>query len=179
MVLVLYLFSSLVSWDLKISHKFHVYFHYRTIHFLSEEGFYNFCSWFDNQDWYYLEPVIGGTIYPGLIVMSAAISHALHFIHIINNIQNVFMSLAFLFFSFTILIKYHLSKVLKNAGAGLLAASIIAIVPEYISWSVDVFWVNEGIAVFCILLTYYTCWLRQQTLVSHIASQVCPSVAVG
>lgn len=39
---------------------------YWTTLFLVEEGFYHFCNWFGGQDWYYLEQVIGGTVYLGL-----------------------------------------------------------------------------------------------------------------
>lgn len=108
--------------------------------------------------------------------MSPAIYQALHLILIIINIwklciSQLFLSCLFffLFFSFTVTMKYYLSKELKDAGTGLLAAPII----EYISWSMAVLWDNERIAIFCILLTYYT--LKQQTLALYIFGQVCPS----
>ena len=44
-------------------------------------------------------------------------------------------------------------------GAGLVAASFIAIVPGYISRSVAGSYDNEGIAIFCMLLTYYL-WIK-------------------
>ena len=44
-------------------------------------------------------------------------------------------------------------------GAGLVAASMIAIVPGYISRSVAGSYDNEGIAIFCMLLTYYL-WIK-------------------
>jgi dolichyl-diphosphooligosaccharide--protein glycosyltransferase len=47
----------------------------------------------------------------------------------------------------------------KNSSAGLVAACLIAIVPGYISRSVAGSYDNEGIAIFCMLLTYYL-WIK-------------------
>lgn len=48
---------------------------------------------------------------------------------------------------------------LQNEGAGLIAAGLIAIVPGYISRSVAGSYDNEGIAIFCMLFTYYL-WIK-------------------
>ncbi|KAK2099713.1 Dolichyl-diphosphooligosaccharide--protein glycosyltransferase subunit stt3a [Saguinus oedipus] len=135
------------------------YFNYRTTRFLAEEGFYKFHNWFDDRAWYPLGRIIGGTIYPGLMITSAAIYHVLHFFHITIDIRNVCVFLAPLFSSFTTIVTYHLTKELKDAGAGLLAAAMIAVVPGYISRSVAGSYDNEGIAIFCMLLTYYM-WIK-------------------
>ncbi|NWI04289.1 STT3A glycosyltransferase, partial [Tichodroma muraria] len=134
-------------------------FNYRTTRFLAEEGFYKFHNWFDDRAWYPLGRIIGGTIYPGLMITSAAIYHVLHFFHITIDIRNVCVFLAPLFSSFTTIVTYHLTKELKDAGAGLLAAAMIAVVPGYISRSVAGSYDNEGIAIFCMLLTYYM-WIK-------------------
>lgn len=47
----------------------------------------------------------------------------------------------------------------QDDGAGLIAAAMIAIVPGYISRSVAGSYDNEGIAIFCMLLTYYL-WIK-------------------
>merc|ERR1712001_223395 len=52
-------------------HEFDPYFNYRTTKFLADEGFYKFHNWFDDRAWYPLGRIIGGTIYPGLMVTSA------------------------------------------------------------------------------------------------------------
>ncbi|KAI1230815.1 hypothetical protein IHE44_0008697 [Lamprotornis superbus] len=96
---------------------------------------------------------------PGLMITSAAIYHVLHFFHITIDIRNVCVFLAPLFSSFTTIVTYHLTKELKDAGAGLLAAAMIAVVPGYISRSVAGSYDNEGIAIFCMLLTYYM-WIK-------------------
>ncbi|VDN42921.1 unnamed protein product [Gongylonema pulchrum] len=47
----------------------------------------------------------------------------------------------------------------KDDAAGLVAASMIAVVPGYISRSVAGSYDNEGIAIFCMLFTYYL-WIK-------------------
>lgn len=47
----------------------------------------------------------------------------------------------------------------QSEGAGLVAAAMISIVPGYISRSVAGSYDNEGIAIFCMLLTYYL-WIK-------------------
>ncbi|XP_054710594.1 dolichyl-diphosphooligosaccharide--protein glycosyltransferase subunit STT3A [Uloborus diversus] len=142
-----------------VIHEFDPYFNYRTTKFLSENGFYNFHNWFDDRAWYPLGRIIGGTIYPGLMITSATIYHVLQFLHVTIDIRNVCVFLAPLFSSLTTIITYLLTKELKDAGAGLVAASMIAVVPGYISRSVAGSYDNEGIAIFCMLLTYYM-WIK-------------------
>ncbi|CAL4090623.1 unnamed protein product [Meganyctiphanes norvegica] len=142
-----------------VIHEFDPYFNYRTTKYLAEEGFYNFHNWFDDRAWYPLGRIIGGTIYPGLMVTSAILYHAMNWLHITVDVRNVCVFLAPLFSSLTTLVTYHLTKELKGPGAGLVAAVMIAIVPGYISRSVAGSYDNEGIAIFCMLLTYYM-WIK-------------------
>lgn len=81
------------------------------------------------------------------------------FLHIDIDIRNVCVFLAPLFSSLTTLITYMLTKEIFDKGAGLTAAAFVAIVPGYISRSVAGSYDNEGIAIFCMLLTYYT-WIK-------------------
>ncbi|KAL5014337.1 hypothetical protein ScPMuIL_008607 [Solemya velum] len=142
-----------------VIHEFDPYFNYRTTRFLTEEGFYKFHNWFDDRAWYPLGRIIGGTIYPGLMVTSALLYHAMQFVHITINIRNVCVFLAPTFSGLTTVVTYHLTKELKDSGAGLVAAAMISIVPGYISRSVAGSYDNEGIAIFCMLLTYYL-WIK-------------------
>uniref|UniRef100_A0AAQ5Z2L1 Dolichyl-diphosphooligosaccharide--protein glycosyltransferase subunit STT3A n=2 Tax=Amphiprion TaxID=80969 RepID=A0AAQ5Z2L1_AMPOC len=155
-----------------VIHEFDPYFNYRTTRFLAEEGFYKFHNWFDDRAWYPLGRIIGGTIYPGLMITSAVLYHVLHFFHITIDIRNVCVFLAPLFSSFTAIVTYHFTKELKDAGAGLLAAAMIAVVPGYISRSVAGSYDNEGIAIFCMLLTYYM-WIKAVKTGSVYWSSMC------
>ncbi|VDK42773.1 unnamed protein product [Anisakis simplex] len=142
-----------------VIHEFDPYFNYRTTRFLTEQGYYNFHNWFDDRAWYPLGRIIGGTIYPGLMVTSALIYRVLHLLNFTLHIREVCVFLAPLFSSFTVIVTYLLTKELKSDGAGLIAAALIAIVPGYISRSVAGSYDNEGIAIFCMLLTYFL-WIK-------------------
>jgi len=142
-----------------VIHEFDPYFNYRTTRFLAEEGFYKFHNWFDDRAWYPLGRIIGGTIYPGLMVTSAVLYHLMWMINITIDIRNVCVFLAPFFSSLTTIITYLLTKEVKDTGAGLVAAATIAIVPGYISRSVAGSYDNEAIAIFCMLLTYYM-WIK-------------------
>jgi dolichyl-diphosphooligosaccharide--protein glycosyltransferase len=155
-----------------VIHEFDPYFNFRTTRFLTEEGFYSFHNWFDDRAWYPLGRIIGGTIYPGLMMTSAIIYHILHAINVTIEIRNVCVFLAPLFSSLTVLVTYQLTKELKDAGAGLLAAIMIAIVPGYISRSVAGSYDNEGIAIFCMLLTYWL-WIKSVKTGSIYWSTLC------
>merc|ERR1712141_591225 len=142
-----------------VIHEFDPYFNYRTTRYLTEEGFYEFHNWFDDRAWYPLGRIIGGTIYPGLMVTSAIFYHILNFFHISIEVRNVCVFLAPFFSSLTTLVTYKLTTELFSKGAGLVAACFISIVPGYISRSVAGSYDNEGIAIFCMLLTYYL-WIK-------------------
>ncbi|XP_032510686.1 dolichyl-diphosphooligosaccharide--protein glycosyltransferase subunit STT3A [Danaus plexippus] len=142
-----------------VIHEFDPYFNYRTTRYLTEEGFYKFHNWFDDRAWYPLGRIIGGTIYPGLMVTSATLYNIMQFLNITIDIRNVCVFLAPFFSSLTTIVTYLLTKELKDEGAGLVAAAMIAIVPGYISRSVAGSYDNEGIAIFCMLLTYYF-WIK-------------------
>jgi len=155
-----------------VIHEFDPYFNYRTTRYLAEEGFYKFHNWFDDRAWYPLGRIIGGTIYPGLMVTSAALYHMMNWLHISIDVRNVCVFLAPLFSSLTTIVTYLLTKELKDTGAGLVAASMIAIVPGYISRSVAGSYDNEGIAIFCMLLTYWL-WIKAVKSGSLLWSALC------
>lgn len=140
-------------------HEFDPYFNYRTTKYLADEGFYSFHNWFDDRAWYPLGRIIGGTIYPGLMVTSAAFYHVLNYFNLTVAVREVCVFLAPFFSSLTVVVTYKLTSELYSTGAGLVSAAFIAIVPGYISRSVAGSYDNEGIAIFCMLFTYYL-WIK-------------------
>lgn len=142
-----------------VIHEFDPYFNYRTTKYLTDNGFYEFHNWFDEMAWYPLGRIIGGTIYPGLMVTSAVLHKVLWMLNITIDIRNVCVFLAPLFSSFTTVVTYLLTSEIHSTGAGLVAAAMIAVVPGYISRSVAGSYDNEGIAIFAMLLTYYM-WIK-------------------
>jgi len=142
-----------------VIHEFDPYFNFRSTKYLVQQGVYNFLNWFDEAAWYPLGRIVGGTIYPGLMATAALVFWILNFFNLTVNIRNVCVLLAPWFASNTTLVVYYLTKEVKNTGAGLLAASFVAIVPGYISRSVAGSFDNEGVAIFALLLTYAT-WVK-------------------
>ena len=93
------------------------------------------------------------------MVTASAIYHLLNTLHVTIDVREVCVFLAPFFSSLTAIITYLLTSELYSVGAGLTAAGMIAIVPGYISRSVAGSYDNEGIAIFCMLLTYYL-WIK-------------------
>lgn len=82
----------------------------RTTRFLTEEGFYNFHNWFDDRAWYPLGRIIGGTIYPGLMITSGVLYRLMWLVNITIDIRNVCVFLAPFFSSLTTIVTYLLTK---------------------------------------------------------------------
>ncbi|KAF2290230.1 hypothetical protein GH714_004478 [Hevea brasiliensis] len=136
-------------------HEFDPYFNYRTTLFLTQKGFYEFWNWFDSESWYPLGRIIGGTLYPGLMVTAAVIYWTLRFLRFAVHIREVCVLTAPFFASNTTLVAYFFGKEIWDSGAGLVAAALIAICPGYISRSVAGSYDNEGVAIFALLLTFF------------------------
>lgn len=59
-----------------------------------QNGFYNFLNWFDDRAWYPLGRIVGGTVYPGLMITSGAIHYVLHALNIPIHIRDICVFLA-------------------------------------------------------------------------------------
>lgn len=70
-----------------VIHEFDPYFNFRTTKYLTAQGFYDFHNWFDDRAWYPLGRIIGGTIYPGLMMTAAALYWLMNAIHLSLNIR--------------------------------------------------------------------------------------------
>ncbi|XP_032807587.1 dolichyl-diphosphooligosaccharide--protein glycosyltransferase subunit STT3B [Petromyzon marinus] len=155
-----------------IIHEFDPWFNYRATHHLSSHGFYEFLNWFDERAWYPLGRIVGGTVYPGLMVTAGAIHWLLNSLHVTVHIRDVCVFLAPVFSGFTAIATYLLTRQLWSGGAGLFAACFIAIVPGYISRSVAGSYDNEGVAIFALQFTYYL-WVKSVKTGSVFWSTCC------
>jgi len=142
-----------------IIHEFDPWFNYRATHYMVKHGYYNFHNWFDERAWYPLGRIVGGTVYPGLMITSGLIHFVLDLLHIPIHIRDICVFLAPIFSGLTAFATYLLTKELWNERAGLFSAIFIAIAPGYISRSVAGSYDNEGIAIFALMLTYYL-WIK-------------------
>ncbi|XP_043221838.1 dolichyl-diphosphooligosaccharide--protein glycosyltransferase subunit STT3B-like isoform X2 [Amphibalanus amphitrite] len=142
-----------------IIHEFDPWFNYRSTAYMVKHGFYNFLNWFDERAWYPLGRIVGGTVYPGLMLTSGLIHHVLDLLNIPVHIRDICVFLAPIFSGLTAIATFLLTRELWSTGAGLFAACFIAIVPGYISRSVAGSYDNEGIAIFALMFTYFL-WVR-------------------
>ncbi|KAF2085663.1 glycosyltransferase family 66 protein [Saccharata proteae CBS 121410] len=143
-----------------IIHEFDPWFNFRATKHLVNHGFYSFWNWFDDRTWHPLGRVTGGTLYPGLMVTSGVIYHALRFLTIPVDIRNICVLLAPAFSGLTAFATYLLtSEMSESPSAGLLAAAFMGITPGYISRSVAGSYDNEAIAIFLLVFTFFL-WIK-------------------
>ncbi|KAK6352192.1 oligosaccharyl transferase stt3 subunit [Orbilia blumenaviensis] len=155
-----------------IIHEFDPWFNFRASKYLVKHGFFDFWNWFDDRTWYPLGRVTGGTLYPGLMVTSGAIWHALRMISLPVDIRNICVLLAPGFSGLTAFATYLFTKEMKDSGAGLLAAAFMGIAPGYISRSVAGSYDNEAIAIFLLMFTFYL-WIKAAKLGSAMWGGLC------
>jgi len=143
-----------------IIHEFDPWFNFRATKYLVANGFYKFWDWFDDRTWHPLGRVTGGTLYPGLMVTSGAIYHALRFLTLPVDIRNICVLLAPAFSGLTAWATYLLTTEMSDSpSAGLLGAIFMGIAPGYISRSVAGSYDNEAIAIFLLVYTFYL-WIK-------------------
>ncbi|KAH3679641.1 hypothetical protein WICMUC_000873 [Wickerhamomyces mucosus] len=142
-----------------IIHEFDPWFNFRATKYLVSHSYYEFLNWFDDRTWYPLGRVTGGTLYPGLMVTSGTIWHALRKIGLPIDIRNVSVLLAPAFSGVTAYFTYLFTKEIKDSSAGLLAAAFMGIAPGYISRSVAGSYDNEAIAITLLMAAFYF-WIK-------------------
>lgn len=106
-----------------IIHEFDPWFNYRATHYMVENGYYNFLNWFDERAWYPLGRIVGGTVYPGLMLTSGLIHWTLSLLNIPVHIRDVCVFLAPIFSGLTAISTYLLTKELWSEG-GLFLLSV-------------------------------------------------------
>ncbi|KAL2756894.1 glycosyltransferase family 66 protein [Sodiomyces alcalophilus JCM 7366] len=156
-----------------IIHEFDPWFNYRATKYLVANGFYKFWDWFDDRTWHPLGRVTGGTLYPGLMVTSGVIYHALRALTLPIDIRNVCVLLAPAFSGLTAIAAYLLTNEMTTSpSAGLLAAAFMGMAPGYISRSVAGSYDNEAIAIFLLVFTFYL-WIKSLKLGSMLYGALC------
>ncbi|CAN6441194.1 unnamed protein product [Victoria cruziana] len=138
-----------------VIHEFDPYFNYRVTQFLTKKGIYDFWNWFDDRTWYPLGRVIGGTVYPGLTLTAGSLWWILNSLNIPLSVETVCVFTAPIFSANASWATYLLTKEVKGTGAGLAAATLLAMVPSYISRSVAGSYDNEAVAIFALIFTFY------------------------
>ncbi|KAL7674648.1 hypothetical protein ACOME3_000924 [Neoechinorhynchus agilis] len=142
-----------------IIHEYDPWFNYRSTRFMVERGFYPFVDWFDERAWYPLGRIVGGTVFPGLMLTSSLLHSISHLIGIPLHIREICVFLAPVFSGLTAVATYLLTNELFDQSSGLLAALFVAVAPGYLSRSVAGSYDNEGIAIFAMMFTFFL-WIK-------------------
>eukprot|EP00127_Corallochytrium_limacisporum_P001943 Clim_evm98s88 gene=Clim_evmTU98s88 len=138
-----------------IIHEFDPWFNYRGSKYLVENGWYNFINWFDHTAWYPLGRIVGGTVYPGLMITSGFAHWLLHSLSLPVHIREICVFTSPVFSAFTVITTYMYGTSVKDRKTGLMAAVFISVAPGYIARSVAGSYDNEGIAIFAMMLCFY------------------------
>ena len=77
-----------------VIHEFDPWFNFRTTRYLTEKGLYDFWNWYDSESWHPLGRVIGGTIFPGIMVTSSMIKWAMDYLAFPLDIRHICVILA-------------------------------------------------------------------------------------
>uniref|UniRef100_A0A7S0S2X5 dolichyl-diphosphooligosaccharide--protein glycotransferase n=1 Tax=Chlamydomonas leiostraca TaxID=1034604 RepID=A0A7S0S2X5_9CHLO len=155
-----------------VIHEFDPYFNYRSTIKLVQEGVYEFWNWFDAESWHPLGRVVGGTVYPGLMLTAAAMYRALAWLTAWVKLRDVCVFTAPFFAGNTAMVAYLFGCQLKDRQTGLVAAALMAIVPGYISRSVAGSFDNEAVAIFALVTTFYL-WVRAVHLGTISSAVLC------
>eukprot|EP00659_Diplonema_papillatum_P016252 gene16252-24910_t len=114
-----------------IIHEFDPWFNYRTTKKLVDDGIYDFYSWFDVDVWYPLGRIVGGTIYPGLMVTSMIFSKILHFFNFPVDTRIICVFLAPVFSGVTAMVAYWFTAEIWNTGEHMAAAAVFFFLQAY------------------------------------------------
>lgn len=117
--------------------------------------------------------VIGGTIYPGLMVTSSVIKWTLDFLSFPLHIRNICVFIGPVFAGFTSISAFMFTKECTNkVEAGLLAALFISIIPSIMSRSVAGSYDNEAVSIWALTNTFFL-WIRAVNTGSILWSVAC------
>ncbi|KAK8797136.1 hypothetical protein WA158_004346 [Blastocystis sp. Blastoise] len=156
-----------------VIHEYDPWFNYRASKYFSWAGPYDFLNWFDDRSWYPLGRIVGGTVYPGMMVTSAIIHYVLNLLSFTIQVRNVCVFLAPIFACATCIATFLLTReTSRRTSTALLAAAFVGLVPSYISRSVGGSYDYEAVAIFAMLFTFYL-WVKSVNTGSLLVSACC------
>jgi dolichyl-diphosphooligosaccharide--protein glycosyltransferase len=140
-----------------IIHEFDPWFNYRTTEYLTRTSLADFWNYYDRLSWYPLGRDVGNSVYPGMMITSALCHDLLRLLGLPVHIREVSVFLGPFFAALTSLFTYLLTReVSEREGAGLIAALAIGLNSSYMSRSTAGAYDNECVAIFAMVLTFYT-----------------------
>ena len=106
---------AVVRWEAVI-HEYDPYFNYRATKLLASEGLGALMNWQDDRSWYPLGRIVGGTLYPGLLLVANTMLWAAGAVHPAVNVRTVCVFVAPVFAPLTVLATYLLVKAVLEGG---------------------------------------------------------------
>jgi dolichyl-diphosphooligosaccharide---protein glycosyltransferase len=147
----------------RVIHEFDPWFNMRATRYLRDNGWQKFFHWFDYKVWYPLGRPVGTTIYPGMQIASVSLWNILKYFspegqEMSLNDVCVFVPVWF-GVTATIFLGLLTSECTGSYSAGVVGASIMAIIPAHIMRSVGGGYDNESVAMTAMMMTFYF-WVR-------------------
>ena len=137
-------------------HEFDPHFNWRCTKYIDEHGLYEFLTWYDNISWYPQGRPVGETSYPGLMYTSAIIKWSLQKIHIFVPLVDICVYMGSVVSILSVLVAFLFGQLLDSSQLGCLCAAITSFIPGMITRSVGGSYDYECIALFIIVLAFYT-----------------------
>lgn len=144
-----------------IIHEYDPWFNYRCAEYMVSNGLRKYFSWFDDRSWIPKGRFVGGTSFPGLMMLSAGIHWLLNDILALDiELRDicVFTGPAAASLACMVICAFT-ADIAADRIAGILAALFLAILPGYISRSVAGSYDYESIGIALMLATFFF-WLR-------------------
>jgi dolichyl-diphosphooligosaccharide---protein glycosyltransferase len=140
-----------------VIHEFDPWFNFRATEYLVNNGWKAFLNWKDEKVWHPIGRLVGKTVYPGMIVVSALAYQLFNKVLAFPiELRNICVFMGPVFSSLTCLSTFLVTKeISSNSEAGLLAAAFMAVIPGYISRSVAGSFDYEAISIFQMMTTFY------------------------
>jgi dolichyl-diphosphooligosaccharide--protein glycosyltransferase len=147
----------------RVIHEFDPWFNMRATRYLRDNGWQKFFHWFDYKVWYPLGRPVGTTIYPGMQIASVSLWNILKYFspegqEMSLNDVCVFVPVWFGVVA-TIFLGLLTTECTGSYSAGIVGASIMAIIPAHIMRSVGGGYDNESVAMTAMMMTFYF-WVR-------------------
>ena len=147
----------------RVIHEFDPWFNMRATRYLRDNGWQKFFHWFDYKVWYPLGRPVGTTIYPGMQIASVSIWNIIKYFSPEGqemSLNDVCVYVPVWFgVAATVFLGLLTSECTGSYSAGIVGASIMAIIPAHIMRSVGGGYDNESVAMTAMMMTFY-CWTR-------------------
>jgi dolichyl-diphosphooligosaccharide--protein glycosyltransferase len=147
----------------RVIHEFDPWFNMRATRYLRDNGWQAFFHWFDYKVWYPLGRPVGTTIYPGMQIASVTIWNAIKYFSPKNggmSLNDVCVYVPVWFgVSASVILGFLASECTGSYSAGVVAATIMSIIPAHIMRSVGGGYDNESVAMTAMVLTFFF-WCR-------------------